>query len=49
MLHKQHSLALWRKMRSGEVILSILDFNIYPQNHSSTFHPRTCLDVAGAY
>jgi hypothetical protein len=48
MLHKLHSLALWRKMRSGEVILSILAFNISPQNHSSTFHQRTYLDVAGA-
>jgi hypothetical protein len=48
MLHNLNSLALWRKMRSGEVILSILAFNISPQNHSSTFHPRTCLDVAGA-
>jgi hypothetical protein len=28
MLHKQHSLALWRKMRSGEVILSKLALNI---------------------
>jgi hypothetical protein len=27
-------------MRSGEVILSILAFNISPQNNSSTFHPR---------
>jgi hypothetical protein len=48
MLHKLHSLALWRKMRSGEVILSIFAFNISSQNNSSTFHPRTCLDVAGA-
>jgi hypothetical protein len=43
-----NSLALLRKMRSGEVIFSILAFNITPQNHSSTFHPTTCLDVAGA-
>jgi hypothetical protein len=41
-------LALWRKIRSVEVILSILALNISPQNHSSTIHPRTCLDVAGA-
>jgi hypothetical protein len=48
MLHKLHSLALLRKMRSGEMILSILDFNISPQNHSFTFHPTTCLDVTVA-
>jgi hypothetical protein len=48
MLHNLNSLALWRKMRSGEVILLILAYNISPQNHSSTLYPRTSLDVAGA-
>jgi hypothetical protein len=37
MLHKLHSLALWRKMRSGEVIVSILAFYISPQNNSIHF------------
>jgi hypothetical protein len=25
-----------------------IDLKISPQNHSSVFHPRTCLDLAGA-